>query len=377
MKEDDASRRRWFEGAGLLTWILVGLPVLLREPQSPANLLGWIPFFLAFGVAFRFSTAPARGGARPAGLLLPALQAASVLGMVALLCNGYEGSLLVLVAMQLASRLEPRAGVSWIAVQSILFAAAVTLHWSLRPALMLTPPYLGFQLLAFFVVRALDRETRARRGLAEANRELEAMQHVLADGSRLAERLRISRELHDAIGHHLTALSLNLEVAAHRTEGEAREHVVTAQAIARLLLADVRQIVAALHGSEGIDLRAALELLVGEMPRPRVHLSVADGLRVDDPEKAHILLRCAQEIVTNAARHADAENLWLELASDGDGVEIRARDDGRGTPRLEPGRGLTGMRERVERAGGRLQISSAPDSGFAIVALLPSARAAS
>ncbi|MEP7133101.1 MAG: sensor histidine kinase [Acidobacteriota bacterium] len=373
MKEDAASRR-WFEGAGLVTWLLVGLPVLLRVPQNPASLLSWLPFFLVFGLAFRFSTA---AGDRRPGLLLPALQAGCVIGMVALLCNGYEGSLLVLVAMQLAPRLSPRAGVAWIAVQSLLFAVAVTIHWSFRPALMLTPPYLGFQLLAFFVVRALERETRARRSLAEANRELTAMQHVLADGSRLAERVRISRELHDAIGHHLTALSLNLEVAAHRTEGEAREHVVTAQAIARLLLADVRQIVSALHASDGIDLRAALEILVGEMPRPRVHLSVAEGLRVDDPEKAHILLRCAQEIVTNAARHADAENLWLELALEGDAVEIRARDDGRGTERLEPGRGLIGMRERVERAGGRLQISSTPDSGFAVVALLPSARAAS
>ncbi|MEO8431037.1 MAG: sensor histidine kinase [Acidobacteriota bacterium] len=374
MRHESAIRRRWFEGAGLVTWLLVGLPVLLRAPRGAATFLEWLCFFLVFGAAFRLAAAPADARRR---LLLAALQAACVVGMVALLCNGYEGSLLVLVAMQLAPRLSPRAGLAWIAVQTILFAVAVTIHWSLRPALMLAPPYLGFQILAFFVIRALEREMRAREDLSDANRELMAMQHILADGNRLAERVRISRELHDAIGHHLTALSLNLEVAAHRTEGEGRRHVVTAQTIARLLLADVRQIVSALHGPAGIDLRAALEILVGEMPRPRVHLSVAEGLRVDDPEKAHILLRCAQEIVTNAARHADADNLWLDLALEGDAVEIRARDDGRGTERVLPGTGLTGMRERVERAGGRLQVSSAPDSGFAVVALLPAARTAS
>jgi len=89
-------------------------------------------------------------------------------------------------------------------VQSAALAGAVAYHWTPRAALLLAPPYLAFQLLAFFVADVLAREARARE-------ELRAAQARLAETTRLAERLRISRELHDAVGHHLTALRLNLE----------------------------------------------------------------------------------------------------------------------------------------------------------------------
>src|ERR1700693_4311912 len=108
------------------------------------------------------------------------------------------------------------------------------IHWSFRPALLRVPPYFGFQLLAFFAFDALARE-------AAAHAELRAVNEILADSSRIAERLRISRELHDLLGHHLTALSLNLEAALHRTEGDARGHVQTAQTLAKQLLGDIRE----------------------------------------------------------------------------------------------------------------------------------------
>ncbi len=70
---------------------------------------------------------------------------------------------------------------------------------------------------------------------------------MLTESSRIAERMRISRELHDLVGHHLTALSLNLEVANHLVGGAAQEHVRQAQTVARLLLTDVREAVSQLR----------------------------------------------------------------------------------------------------------------------------------
>jgi signal transduction histidine kinase len=83
------------------------------------------------------------------------------------------------------------------------------------------------------------------------------------------------------------------------------------------------------------------------------------------------VLRCAQEIVTNAARHAGAENLWLDLEHEGGMVTLRARDDGRGARSVRPGNGLRGMRERLESVGGSLAVETAEGKGFALRATLP------
>lgn len=356
---------RW---GGLAAWLMVGLPVLTYPHESPAVLLGWTSAYLLFGALF-WITAGERELPRKADLGLLGVQALCVMALVLTLCDGFEGALLVMIAMQLASRVDRKAGLTWIAVQSVLLCAAISIHWSLRPALMLAPPYLGFQILAFLAFEALDREARI-------NAELRSTRELLAHASRTAERLRIARELHDALGHHLVALSLNLEVAAQQSDGPVREQVRMSQSLARLMLTDVSEIVDTLRQDEAFDLRRALAAMAAEIPRPRVHLAIPEDLSVDDAELAHLLLRCCQEIATNAAKHAYAENLWLELAREGDSIGIRARDDGRGSERVEDGRGLSGMRQRLEQAGGRLEIATGPGLGFSVAALVPLRRGA-
>jgi signal transduction histidine kinase len=363
---------RW---GGLAAWLMVGLPVMTYPAESPAVLLGWTFAYLVCGAAL-WTTTGESALPRRVDLALLALQALCVMALVLLLCDGFEGALLVLVAMQLASRVGRRAGLTWIAAQSLLLCVAVAIHWSLRPALMLAPPYLGFQVLAFLAFETLEREARGRRELARINAELRSTRELLAHGSRMAERLRIAGELHDALGHHLVALSLNLEVAAQQSEGEALEQVRISQSLARLMLTDVSEIVDALRQEEAFDLRHAVTSMAAEIPRPRVHLAIPDDLAVEDAEMAHLLLRCCQEIATNAAKHAQAENLWLELVREGDSIGLRARDDGRGTERVEDGRGLAGMRQRLEQAGGRLEIATGPGLGFAVAALVPLRRSA-
>ena len=184
--------------------------------------------------------------------------------------------------------------------------------------------------------------------------------------------MRISRELHDLVGHHLTALSLNLEVASHLVSGQAHEHVRQAQSVARLLLTDVREVVSQLREDDSIDLTAALEALTEGVPGLNIHLELPPRFTVDDPRRAQLLLRCAQEIITNAVRHANARNLWLKFERTEDRrLTIHARDDGRGAVRLDPGNGLTGMRERLAQFGGQLDIVTSRDQGFSLDAWLP------
>jgi signal transduction histidine kinase len=364
---------RW---GGLAAWLGVGLPIWIQiSTVTPGRLAIWLPAWLLFAAAF-WATAGDRELPRNIALALLAFQAACVIVIVGFLCNGFEGTLLVLVAMQLASRVSRRAGLAWIGVQTALLGVAIGIHWSPRPAFLLVPPYLGFQILAFLAFAALEREARGREELSRANAELRSARELLAQSSRAAERLRIARELHDAVGHRLVALSLNLEVASHRVEGEALEPIQVAQSLNRQVLTDIGEIVDTLGRAERLDLRRALEAISEEIPRPRVHLRLPDDLVVEDAGVAHLLLRCCQEIVTNAAKHAGANNLWLEVTQEDGAIEVQARDDGHGAEAVAAGRGLAGMRERLESAGGSLEVSTRPGMGFAVAALVPVRRGA-
>jgi len=219
-------------------------------------------------------------------------------------------------------------------------------------------------------VRTYLRELATRRKLAEAHTELRAATALLAQATRSDERLRIARELHDLIGHQLTVLTLELEVAAHQSSPPAAEHVTRARKVARDLLADVRATVGELR-RHAPDLREALQRIVAELPEPAVHLRVADGITVDE-ERVTALVRCVQEVVTNTIRHADAANLWIEISDDGGTIRLSAWDDGRGVGgRVQPGNGLIGLRERVEALGGRVSLDGG--RGFRIQAEVPSA----
>jgi signal transduction histidine kinase len=333
---------RSFRRAGAFAWLMVGLPMVIEPPQTMWRLAVWAGSYLVFAAACWRSLR--RGHAA-----LFALEGLCVAAMVLVLCNGFEGTLLVLVAMQLGRRYPPRVGLAWIGAQTALFAAGIGVHWSPRSAVLLVPPYLGLQVLGFVVVRLWGR--------------VEAM-------ARMRERLRIAHELHDAVGHHLTALNLNLEAAAHLAPDEAAAPMRTAQSIGRLLLSEVRDVVSTLGGDGREDVAAALRKLAAGIPTPRVHLRIAEPLSAEG-DGAHAIVRCAQEIITNAARHARAENLWIDVAERDEVVEIRARDDGIGAGEVHAGAGLTGMRSRLERLGGTLSIESRPGDGFRVMATVP------
>jgi signal transduction histidine kinase len=359
--------------AGIAVWLAIGGPMLTGTVNEAWRFRAWLACYLVFGVAFLASVRQLGRGGRGVPLLL-AIQGAAVVGTVALLCHGYEGTLLVLVAMLLGATVGRRAGLLWITVQTLALAAGIAFHWSQRPAFLLTPPYFGFQVLAFLVLSSLARETRGREELARSHAELTATQDLLAQSARLAERLRISRELHDAVGHHLVALSLNLEAAIHR-HGPADEELATARSLARLVLTDLGEMVATMRREGGVDLRPALALLARDIPRPRVHLEAPAALTLTDPERAHALLRCCQEAITNAVKHSGAENLWLAVARENGAAVLQARDDGRGAQGFVlgqgPGHGLAGMRERLAPFGGTLAIDPRPGAGFCLTLTLP------
>jgi signal transduction histidine kinase len=351
--------------AGIAAWLGVSVTTAIKAPLTP-RLFAWACASLIFIVAFLWSTRTAR---RP--FIALALQSACAVAMAALFCNGYEGLLLVLLAAQLALSTSSRVGFGWLGVQSLALAIAIAFQWFPEAGLLLTLPYFGFQLLMFVVVRLFTEERRMREEVVRAHAELLRMQNALAEKSRVEERLRMAQDLHDSLGHHLVALSLNLEIAAHESQGAVRTIVRAAQALARALLHDVKEIVQSSKDESPVDLPFEIGRLAEELPRPKLHVICPPDLQLQDGRTSRAMLRAVQEIVTNSIRHGEAGNLWITIERTADELRLAARDDGQAIHPFEEGFGLGGMRRRLEALGGTLTAAPGASGGFEVYAALP------
>lgn len=378
------SHTRVLRLAGLFTWVMVGLPLVYSQYEALLRRGGgvdawalWLfAAYLAFGAGYFWLTRGLRNGghSRWYDRVMLVLLTASALGVSYLSGSGL-GSILMMVAAGVIPWMLPvRGGVIWLLLSqlAVLPVYYLILNFSLFEAVMQSLLYGGFSMFIFVTSLVARQQTDAREEQRRLNTELRATRVLLAESARVNERTRISRELHDLLGHHLTALSLNLEVAGHITEGQAQEHVHQAHTLAKLLLTDVREAVSQLRDSGAIDLAAALRPLTEQVPSLDIHLDIDEPLSVEDPERAHVLLRCTQEIITNAVRHAGARNLWIKVRREPPGIVVlEAHDDGVGGDGIEVGNGLRGMRERLQQCGGELQIETRRGQGFRLRASVP------
>src|SRR5690606_25574108 len=135
---------------------------------------------------------------------------------------------------------------------------------------------------------------------------------------------------------------------------------------------DVREAVSRLRTDDAaIDMAATLRPLADNTAGLRIRLDLPEPFLLDDAERAHVLLRCTQEIITNAQRHAQASELRLRYRFEGRTLRLQADDDGRGAEAPVAGNGLRGMRERLAAYGGEVAIATRPGAGFSLDLRLP------
>jgi signal transduction histidine kinase len=341
-----------------------------RPPFLTPNYLGWLAAYVVFAFAFHVSaSAPEAAHARrlvALGLVPPAIF------MMAELLPCQIGTLsLVAAASQAALVLSHRQTAGFIAVQTSVLGYLLLRHEGLEEGVSRLITLLAAQSFAAVAVHLARREAEAARELAQTNAELRATRSLLEEASRVHERTRIARELHDVLGHDLTALGLQLEVATHVTPERAGVHVAKAQEVSARLLRNVRDVVGAMRETAGPDLATALRALAEGIPGMAVHLDMPAELPIEDGARAQCILRCVQEIITNALRHSRATNLWIAITVEDGAISLDARDDGCGAEEVRAGHGLTGMRARLEELGGRLRVAAEPARAFAVSAWLP------
>ena len=224
----------------------------------------------------------------------------------------------------------------------------------------------------FVGARLVLREHRMRQSLATAHAQMLATQSLLAETVRGSERLRIARDLHDAVGHHLTALNLHLDLALRQAGGATPPALHTARDASGALLAQVRNVVSGTRQDQAIDLAEAIRLLGKGIPGIDVSVRVDPAASRYPAPVAHVLFRCIQEAVTNALRHAQARRLDIALIEEDGATVARVLDDGVGQAALVEGNGLRGIRERLAELDGELQYGPQAGGGFALELRLPS-----
>jgi signal transduction histidine kinase len=352
----------------------------LFEPKlfqaSPHWAIEWSLAYFCFGAAHLIASwsEVERRRAR----LVAALAAQCVLSLllVWLFPSFIVTCLVVVVAWQIAWVAPLRIVLVVAAVQAIALAVmkcATPASSSTFPFLILAVT-IGFQAFAINAAQLARRESEARDELAKANTELRGAQALMTENARMEERLRISRDLHDVLGHSLTTLAIYLDVAARLTNGQALEHVKCARDVADALLAEVRSLVNRIR-IDPVDLRTTLSALAEGAVGIEVELHMPDEFWALDPARADAIVRCIQEVITNTLRHARASRLSITLAQDIDGsISLSTQDDGRGG-RIVEGGGLAGMRGRFGSLGGELRVSSLPEQGFSLQGSIPPAGA--
>ncbi|MCV6613673.1 MAG: histidine kinase [Cellvibrionaceae bacterium] len=215
--------------------------------------------------------------------------------------------------------------------------------------------FVGFQMFALASSEARKELRASKESLESINIELQATQALLAQQSKQQERLRIGRDLHDSIGHHLTALSLQLEHAKHQPPDHWQDWAGDLGRQVKDTLGELRQIVKAMRNDEQIDLANVCARLQGALPEGIV-ISYPEPFEIAEPELAEQLVFCLQEAISNALRHGAASRVNVELVSSTP-LAIRIANNGRRSVSWQAGSGLLGMRERLQPYGGQVQLS--------------------
>jgi len=357
----------WAGLAMLVVSVAVAAPVLfgLAEPVMPR------PWWVAIFILFLASLVAATAAQTSTPLRYSSFSVTVIAAWAVVLSAPSMGLLLILLVVTAATSVyivPLRAGLVLVALNTAV-VAAVTIPSAPDAAesVILIGFYLLIQLASMLSTATLTREQRMRRELTEAHVELQSASILLSESARTAERMRISRELHDLIGHQLTVLTLELETARHLDGDNAREHLDRADRVARDLLRDVRTTVGRLR-TEAPDLQRALQKLADAAPGLAVSIDVAPRVRVDEEQSA-TLVRATQEIVTNTLRHGDADGVWIEITADAEAIVLNGRDDGIGAREVVLGNGLQGLRERFAELGGDIAVDGR--DGFRVTARIP------
>lgn len=350
--------------AGVVTWLLVSVLtvlILLRLPGGQPIITVTV-LLLLYGISFTLLTQDHHscglGGHYGRYLLwLPLLCAFALLMLLPSRQFDYLSILSIIWVCLLPHIMSQRRALLLTAVVVVTWFSIQA--WLEQRSLWITASLYGtFHLFAVIMQSTITAEQQAKQALAAKNLELQSAQQLLLAASRQTERTRIARNLHDLLGHHLTALTIQLQVAGYHTDGEAKQQVDKSLQLARLLLSDVREAVSAMRDYSDLNLQQLLQPLIANLPAPlQVELDIPAELSLPSILQAQHLLMLMREAISNTLKHAGATQLRISARLMQQELALTITDNGKVAEHWQWGNGLTGMQERLAECGGSLRIN--------------------
>ena len=229
-----------------------------------------------------------------------------------------------------------------------------------------------FWVPAFLVSGAIGAATIMQTNLRRSQQKLLRSREEVAHLATIAERERISRDLHDLLGHTLSMITIKAELAGkllQRDPSACQQEIADIEKAARTALNEVRS---AVSGYRQVGLTHELANAASSLAAAQITLRTrSDHLRLNAATE-NILSLALREAVTNVIRHSGADSCSIDVAAQDGWVTLRVSDNGQHLPdllHLQSGNGLTGMRERVEANGGRVTLQI--DGGLCLQIDLP------
>ena len=287
-----------------------------------------------------------------------------VLDIVAIVCACYA----------IGAHAGARAAIAGLAVT----AAAATIHAAVFYPDGVVPALLGGVIVPWTVGRVARNHRRLTREIRAKTAAIERARARDAAAAATDERMRVARELHDAVAHNISVIAIQAGAAdglVERDPGRALECVALIEDVGRDAIAELARL--GEPGSAPPPSLARVDVLADRARDAGLPVELrVDGERAALPAGIDLAAyRIVQEALANAAKHAAPTRAWIVVRYEPRAVEVEVGDDGRGPnvagPRAGGGHGLVGMRERVALYGGTLDLGRGPAGGFTVHARLP------
>ncbi len=240
--------------------------------------------------------------------------------------------------------------------------------------------YLSNAGMIYYMKKQSDEKQKVKKlnyELEEANNKLEKYSKEVQSLTIKNERNRMASEMHDSLGHSLTALIMQLEFVDKIIENnpqKAKEILNKSQNLARESMMELRNTVYSLKENSEDGFIESINKLISNIivtDNIQIHFKYSENVENLLPYVENILYRTIKESITNSIKHGQATEINIEITDQNNQIHIKLKDNGLGCEQITYGNGIKGIIDRIDEVGGEVALTTLPNKGFRMDISIP------